>query len=85
MSKAEKILRKMKNSKHGWTCDDLHTLYTGYGFQFREGNKHRFYFHPEHPELTATVARQRVIVVGYIQKALNLIEQLLERERGLTR
>ena len=87
MSKAEKILEKMKNSKHGWTADDLHTLYTGFGFEFREGGKHMVYFHPAHPELMATVARHGVLVVvlvvGYIQTALKLIDQLkkIEGER----
>ncbi len=76
MSKAEKILKKMRNSKSGWTFEDLHALYTGYGFHFREGGKHIIYFHPEHPELMATVARQRCLVVGYIQHALKIIDQL---------
>lgn len=76
MSKAEKILEKMKNSKQGWTPDDLHTLYTGFGFAYREGGKHMIYYHPTHPELMATVARHGVLVVGYVQHALKLIEQL---------
>jgi hypothetical protein len=81
MSKAEKILEKMKNSKHGWTSEDLHKVYIGYGFKFREGGKHIIYYHPEHHELMATVARQGVLVVGYIQTALKLIDQL-EKLRG---
>jgi predicted RNA binding protein YcfA (HicA-like mRNA interferase family) len=78
MSKAEKLFKKMKNSKHGWTPDDLHTLYTGFGFEFREGGNHRIYYHPEYPEMMVTVARHGSAVVGYIQTAIKVIENLKE-------
>jgi len=82
MSKAEKIFEKMKNSKHGWTPDDLHKVYTGFGFKFREGGNHTIYYHPDHPELMATVARHSNIVVGYIQTAIKLIVKLQELKGG---
>lgn len=76
MSKAEKILEKMRNSKAGWTFNDLHTLYMGFGFECREGGKHVIYFHPDYPELRATVARHGSLPVGYIQHAIKLIDNL---------
>ncbi len=84
MSKADKLLEKMRNSKAGWSADDLHTLYVGFGFDFREGGKHIIYIHPDFPELRATVARHRTIAVGYIQHAISLIDKLkkLKEEDG---
>lgn len=84
MSKADKLLEKMRNSKAGWSADDLHALYVGFGFNFREGGKHIIYIHPEFPELRATVARHKSIAVGYIQHAISLIDKLkkLKEEDG---
>jgi predicted RNA binding protein YcfA (HicA-like mRNA interferase family) len=84
MSQADKLLEKMKNSKAGWSADDLHTLYVGFGFEFREGGKHVIYIHPKYTELRATVARHGSLAIGYIQHAISLIEKLkdLEKEAG---
>lgn len=83
MSKAEKLLEKMRNSKVGWSADDLHTLYVGFGFEFREGGKHMIYIHPEFPELRSTVARHSTLAVGYIQHAISLIDKLKKiKEEG---
>jgi hypothetical protein len=76
MSQAEKLLEKMRNSKAGWSADDLHSLYVSFGFDFREGGKHRIYIHPEFPELRATVARHGSLAVGYIQHAISLVDKL---------
>ncbi len=78
MSKAEKLFERMKNTKHGWGPEDLHTLYTGYGFKSKEGSNHTIYYHPDFPELMATVARHTSLVVGYIQSAIKLITRLEE-------
>lgn len=68
----------MRRTKHGWGCDDLHSLYIGYGFGCREGEKHRVYIHREYPELRATVARHSDLPAGYVQYAISLIDRLSE-------
>jgi hypothetical protein len=73
---AESLLERMRRTKHGWGCDDLHTLYLGYGFTCREGAKHRVYIHIEHPDLRATVARHSDLPPGYVQHAISLINRL---------
>lgn len=78
MSKAEKLFDKMKKTKHGWRPDDLHTLYTGFGFKYREGGNHTIYYHPDFPQFMRTVARHPSLVVGYIQVALRTIEKVKE-------
>jgi hypothetical protein len=72
---AERLLEDMRRSKQGWGPDDLHTLYLGFGFWCREGAKHRVYIHGEYPQLRATVARHSPLPIGYVQRALSLIDQ----------
>jgi len=72
----------MRESKAGWTADDLNTLYLGFGFDSRKGGKHTVYSHPRFPELRATVTRHRSLPIGYIQTAIKLIDQLKELEAG---
>ena len=81
---AEKLLARMRQSKHGWTFDDLETLYEGFGFTYRDKGKHRVYTHPTYPTLIATVTRHRKLAVGYIQTAVKLVDQVLvlEQEQG---
>jgi hypothetical protein len=80
MSHADKLLEKMRNSKAGWKPSDLHSLYIGFGFKFREGAGHMIYWHPKYKELRATVARHGELVVGYIQHAIKLIDKLKSLE-----
>ncbi len=69
----------MSQTKADWTGADLERLYLGHGFQVREGAKHRIYSHPVHRYLRATVTRSpQAVATGYIQEALNLLDQLDE-------
>ncbi len=79
-AEAEKLLERMRASKAGWGADDLETLFLGFGFKFREGARHRLYFHPEHPELYAPVGRHRSLAKGYVSTAVHLIDRLKESE-----
>lgn len=84
MIEGEKLLARMRASKAGWRQKDVETLYLSFGFKFREGSKHRFYFHPRYPQLYATVARHDPLAKGYISTAVRLIDELrqLEVESG---
>jgi hypothetical protein len=74
------LLEKMRRSKNGWRPGDLEELYAGFGFVYREGSKHRIYFHPVHKDLLATVKRADPLPVGYIARAVKLVQDLIERE-----
>jgi hypothetical protein len=80
MSSADSLLQKMKQSKYGWRYNDIVSLYRGFGFESREGGNHTVFFHPVHRHLIATVARHRSLAVGYVQKAIVLIEALKSLE-----
>lgn len=73
---AEKLRERMRATKHGWTADDLESLYEGFGFTYRDRGKHRVYSHPAYPALIATVARGNKLPVGYVQFALKLLDRL---------
>lgn len=66
----------MANTKSGWGQNDLRTLYLGYGFEEREGGKHRFYTHPAFPQLHDSVSRQNDLPPGYAHSALKLLDEL---------
>jgi predicted RNA binding protein YcfA (HicA-like mRNA interferase family) len=80
MADAEKLLSRMRASKSGWGEKDLESLYLGFGFQVREGSKHRIYSHPKYPQLYATVARHTSLAIGYVSTAVKLIDQLEKLE-----
>ncbi len=81
-SAADKLLDRMRQSKHGWGMDDLQRLYVGFGFSYRDKGKHRMYTHPRHPELMATVARHSKLPIGYVQHAISLMDRLAALESG---
>ncbi len=80
MPRPQYLLDQMRVSKSGWGASDLRRLYEGFGFVGKEGSKHTIYKHPLHPFLRATVARHSKLAVGYIQKAVSLIDKLRELE-----
>jgi hypothetical protein len=87
MAEASRLLERMRRSKTGWTAGDLHRLYagfrpyTGFGFEFREGHRHRLYVHPRYPDLRATVRRASgALPAGYVSTAVHLIDTLEARE-----
>ena len=80
MDEGEKLLVRMRASKADWSEKDIETLLVSFGFQFREGGKHRFFYHPKYPQLYMTVARHSHLAKGYVSTAVRLIDQLKELE-----
>ena len=80
MNPAEKILVRMRGTKHGWGYEDLKHLYLGFGFEIDEGGKHALFIHPKYPQLRATVGRHRSLAVGYVQYAIRTIDELQKLE-----
>jgi hypothetical protein len=79
--KAEKLLQRMRQTLAGWGQDHFDTLYRGYGFECEEGSNHHLYFHPEYPELMATVGRHNKLHKGYASHAIETIDRLIELEK----
>jgi hypothetical protein len=81
MAKREKLLERARQSQKGWTRDSLRRLYLAWGFLFTEGSNHCKYFHPKYPDLMAPVTRSSgVISPSYVSDAIELIEEVIDRE-----
>jgi predicted RNA binding protein YcfA (HicA-like mRNA interferase family) len=67
----------MRRSKSGWRARDLEHLYAGFGFHTRSRGPHVVYFHPDYPQLQATVTRSSgSLPPGYVATALDLLDEL---------
>jgi hypothetical protein len=71
-----KLRDRARKSKYGWSESELRRLYEESGFVAREGAKHPVYSHPEYPQLRATGRRARELPPGYIETALELLDEL---------
>lgn len=72
---AYKLLEDMKRNKSGWGQRDIHSIYTAFGFDFRDDGPHRVYFHPVYKHLgSEAVSRQNDLPPGYARSAISLIE-----------
>ena len=73
---AVKLLARMRATKFGWGVDDIDALLTGFGFERRNGGKHRVYVHPEYRQLRRTVKHQRDLPPAAVQDAVDVILEL---------
>jgi hypothetical protein len=76
------LLERMRRSKSGWRFRDLDELYRGFGFEMTEGKKHRLYVHPSHPDLRATVTRSSTLPIGFVGRAVRLVDGSREGSEG---
>ena len=76
MSAADKLYERAKRTKAGWRFEEVRRLYLGFGFEEKQGGKHTLFIHPRYPQLVATVTRKRTLAMGYVDKAVRLIEEL---------
>jgi hypothetical protein len=83
-SRMLKLLGKARENPEGWSVSNLHTLYTGFGFVWKNRGKrapHRVYAHPDYPILYGTAPHGRKIDVEYVKDAVKLIERLLQLKK----
>jgi predicted RNA binding protein YcfA (HicA-like mRNA interferase family) len=76
-SKAEKLLKRMRQSTKDWSSQDLIRLYEGFGFIVTHGASHDIVKHPDYPSLRTTLPRHKFLARGYVEYAIKLIDQLL--------
>ena len=75
---AQKLLERMKNTKSGWGQKDFDLLFRGHDFEFREGKKHRIYWHPQFPELMISVPRHDSLKEWVARDAIKILSKLEE-------
>lgn len=79
--KADKLLRKLRQSKNGWSVKDLATLYGHFGFIIRSGSKHDIITHPDFPEIRDMLPRgSGELSPDYARDALKSIEMVLAKQ-----
>ncbi len=76
MSRAEKLLARMRQTASGWKPGDFETLYRGFGFDSTAGSKHTKYWHPRFRHLWTTVPRADPLSRAYAAEAVELIDEL---------
>ena len=73
MSKAERILEKMRNNPRDWRIDSLKTVAASYGIEWRQpGTSHVTFRHPDGSKLT--VPAHRPIKPVYVRRFIRFLE-----------
>ncbi|MDN5864121.1 MAG: type II toxin-antitoxin system HicA family toxin [Gammaproteobacteria bacterium] len=76
MSKAEKLLRKMRANRIDWRIETLEIIAQRYGIEVRKtGGSHFVFMHPD-SELAITVPFKRPIKPVYITRFLALLDDI---------
>ena len=76
MSKADKLLVKMRLNSRDWRMDALETIAARYGVEVRKrGGSHFVFLHPN-SELAVTIPFKRPIKPIYISRFLSLLDDI---------
>ncbi|HXG38151.1 MAG TPA: type II toxin-antitoxin system HicA family toxin [Bacteroidota bacterium] len=76
-SAAQKLLQQMRQTASGWGQKDFEHLFKGFGFTWKEGKKHRIYYHPRYKNLWISVPRHNTLKEWVARDAIKLIDELL--------
>lgn len=78
MTKADKVLQKMRNNPRDWRIEALETVAARYGIMVRkQGGSHAVFSHPNSP-LVVTVPAHRPIKPIYVRQLIDLIDDVGE-------
>lgn len=76
MSKAEKLLAKMRVNPHDWRIEDLEAVAKRHGIDVRKtGGSHFVFLHSE-AELAVTIPFKRPIKPVYVIRFLALLDEI---------
>lgn len=76
MSKAEKLLAKMRANPRDWRIEDLEAVARRFGIEVRKtGGSHFVFLHPD-AELAVTVPFKRPIKAIYVTQFLALLDEI---------
>lgn len=78
---AQKLLERMRNTSSGWRQKDFEHLLLGFGFEYKEGKKHRLYRHPQFTELSISVPRHDTLKEWVAREAVKLIHDLIDQTK----
>ena len=76
MSKAEKLLAKMRSNPRDWRIEELESVAKRYGVDVRKtGGSHFVFLHPD-SELAVTIPFKRPIKPVYVTQFLALLDDI---------
>jgi len=76
MSKAEKLLAKMRSNPRDWRIDELEAVAKRFGVDVRKtGGSHFVFLHPD-SELAVTIPFKRPIKPVYVTQFLALLDDI---------
>ncbi|MDN5849462.1 MAG: type II toxin-antitoxin system HicA family toxin [Nitrococcus sp.] len=76
MSKAEKLLARMRANPSDWRIEDLEAVARRFGIEVRKtGGSHFVFLHPD-AELAVTVPFKRPIKAIYVTQFLALVDEI---------
>jgi predicted RNA binding protein YcfA (HicA-like mRNA interferase family) len=76
MSKADKLVARMRLNPRDWRMDALETIAARHGIEVRKrGGSHFVFLHPD-SELALTIPFKRPIKPVYIRQFLNLLDDI---------
>ena len=76
MSKAEKLLAKMRVNPRDWRIEELEAVAKRYGIEVRKtGGSHFVFLHPE-AEIAVTIPFKRPIKPVYVTQFLALLDEI---------
>ena len=76
MSKAEKLLAKMRTNPRDWRIEELESVAKRYGVDVRKtGGSHFVFLHPD-SELAVTIPFKRPIKPVYVMQFLALLDDI---------
>lgn len=82
VSKAQKLLGRLRETKRGWNYRDLHAVLVDAGFDFRDSG-HRVYRHPEYPDLGSyPIPRGNDLAPGYARDVERLVDGVARRKKA---
>jgi hypothetical protein len=77
MSKADKLLAKMRNHPLDWRIEDIRMVASAHGITERDAKgSHTYFFHVDMPEIKLSVPVKRPIKPVYVRQFIALIDQL---------
>ena len=80
-SKGDKLLKKLRQTKSGWTARELAKLYEYFGFKIRKATKHDVITHPDFPDIRDMLPHETgELQPDYARDALKSIEKILPKE-----
>lgn len=81
MTKAEKLLQRMRQTPNEWSPDVFEKIYVGFGFNKHEGGNHTTYTLKQY-NLKEQIPRHNPVAPCYARSTVEIIDKLLAMKQA---